>query len=447
LYSVPRHLFRGTLRHSFHSGARTVAVCLAASAVLAVAGCGNNYRPVVSAINPVGPATQPPVYATAVSDPGNGRNGLVTVVDVFGDTIIANVSIAPAPSYLATDPLGESYVLHSNSVLVESFDSAPGLNTGSNLVRQSSLSAGANPTQIYPSSGTSSPMFITEPGLSKVAVLTAGAPPTARQELPVPPNPVYTVGLAAAPRVYTLSQGATPGTSIGTATAVENGANNTISGSIPVGISPVFGIMTADTRRTFVLNGKGNGAGVGTVSVIDTTGNKIDTTVTVGANPIWADIAPAINELAVVNSGNGTTAGSLTVVNIALCSASTIAGNAQCDPNNPVDSADFGKILATIPVGVAPVQVAVLTDLSKAYVANSGDGTVTVIDLTTMVATKTIKVGGTLNWIAAVAGSPTGKVLVTAQDTQTLTIIRTDIDAIDATLSLQGNSRGMRVAQ
>jgi YVTN family beta-propeller protein len=445
LSSVPRNVFRRPV----HIGARAVVSSLGASALLFVAGCGNNYRPVVSAINPVGPATQPTVYATAISDPGIGSNGLplnglITVVDVFGDTIIANANVAPSPTYLATDPLGDSYVLHKNSVLVDSFSSAAGLMT--NLVHQSSLTANSNPSQVYPASGTSA-IFITEPGLSQVAVLTGGSPPTARQELPVPANPVYTVGLAAAPRVYTLSQGATPGTSIGTATAIENGANNTISASIPVGISPVYGIMTADTRRAFVLNQKGIGAGVGTVTAINTQGNNFDKTFTVGPNPLWADIAPAINELAVVNSGDGVTAGSLSVINIALCSAAAVTGNGTCDPNNPVDSANFGTTLATIPVGIAPVQVAVLTDLNKAYVANSGDGTVTVVDLNTLIATKVIKVGGALNWIGAVAGSPTGKVLVTAADTKVLTIIRTDTDSIDATLDLQGKAISLRIAQ
>lgn len=440
MYSVPRHVFRRTV----HSGAKVAAHCLGAVALFSVAGCGNNYRPVVSAINPVGPAAQPTVYATAISDPGNGLNGLITIVDVFGDTIIANASVAPAPTYLAVDPLGESYVLHNNSVLVESFTTAAGLMT--NTVRQSSLSAGAAPTQVNSGSGTAA-IYVTEPGLNKVAVLTGGAPPTARQELPVPANPVYTVGLAAAPRVYTLSQGATPGTSMGTATAIENGSNNTISASIPVGISPVYGIMTSDTRRTFILNQKGTGTGVGTVTVINTTGNNLDATFTVGANPVWADIAPAVNELAVLNTGNGTTPGSLSVINISLCNAATVTGNTQCDSNNPTDSVNFGQTLATVPVGIAPVQVAVLSDLSKAYVANSGDGTVTVVDLIRMVVTKTINVGGKLNWIGAVAGSPTGKVLVTASNTQTLTLIRTDTDAIDTTLSLQGNGVSLRIAQ
>jgi YVTN family beta-propeller protein len=432
LFSVPRPIFR------------VAALSLGAAATLALAGCGNNYRPVVSAINPVGPSSQPSVIATALSDPGNGGNGLITVIDVFGDTIIANAAVAPLPSYLAVDPLGQTYVLHSNSVLVDSFASAAGLMTST--IRQSSLSAGGNPNQVYPASG-SAPIFITEPGLSRVAVLTGGAPPTARQELPVPANPVYTVGLSTAPRVYTLSQGASPGTSIGTATAIENGTTNAISASIPVGVSPIYGVMTADARRAFIINTKGNGSGNGTVTVLNVQGNTVDTTIPVGLNPVWAVVSPAINELAVLNAGNGTTGGSLSIINIALCSQVALPSNTTCNANDPTDAANFGQVLSTVPVGVGPVQVAMLTDLSKAYIANAKDGTVTVVDMNTMVATKTIQVGGKLNWIGAVAGSPTGKVLVTASDTQVVTIIRTDTDVISTTLPLQGFGVSLRIAQ
>ena len=445
LFSVPRQAFRAA---ALGLGS--------AAAVFSLAGCGNNYRPVVSAINPVGPSSQPTVLATALSDPGGGKNGLITIVDVFGETTIANASVAPAPSYLAVDPQGDSYVLHSNSVLVDSFTAASGLMT--NAVRQSSLVAGAAPTQIDPASGAGA-IFITEPGLSRVAVLAGGAPPTARQDLPVPANPVYTVGLSSSPRVYTLSQGATPGTSFGTATAIENGSNNVISASIPVGISPTHGVMSADSRRAFVLNAKGNGGGTGTVSIINVLGNVLDRTVNVGINPVWADLAPAVNELAVLNAGDGVTPGSLSIINVALCSQVALAGNTACDLNDPTDGVNFGTVLATIPVGVGPVQVAVLQDLSKAYVANATAGTVTVIDMNSMVATKTIALPkqvdalgnptiiSTLNWIGAVAGTPTGKVLVTASNSESLYIIRTDTDELSATIPLQGLGVAVRIAQ
>ena len=434
---------------------RGAALCMGPLVALSLTGCGNNYRPVVSAINPVGPSAQPTVYATALSDPGSGQNGLVTVVDVFGDTIIATAAVAPVPTYLAVEPTGQSYVLHSNSVLIDSFTAAPGLLTST--VRQSSLSGpgcpplvtgqASIPTCSLNAGSGAGAVYIARPNAGVVSVLTGGAPPTARQDLPVPATPVYTVGLSTSPRVYALSQGSTPGTSIGFATAIENGTTNPISATIPVGISPIYGVITADSRRAFVINTKGNDGTTGTVSVLNVQGNVLDRTITVGQNPVWADLAPAVNELAVLNQGNGTSAGSLSVINVALCSQVALADNTACNSSNPTDSVDFGKTLATIPVGVGPVQVAVLQDRSKAYVANATEGTITVIDLTTMIATKTIKVGGTLNWIGAVAGSPTGKVLVTASDTQTLTIIRTDTDVITATLPLQGSGISVRIAQ
>ncbi|MEG9431761.1 YncE family protein [Terriglobus sp. ADX1] len=429
MFSVPRQVFRVS------------AAGLSAIAVLALAGCGNNYRPVVSAINPVGPSTQPQVYATAIADPGNGNNGLATVINVFGETVAATAAVAPNPLYFTVDSAGQAYVLHSGNSLIDSFSAAEGLMT--TTVKHSSLAQGVNPTQVTTNS-TAGPIFIVEPSVNKVAVMTAGTPPTIRQELPVTENPVYTIANANATRAYTLSQGATPGTSTGVATAIEAGtatANNSISAVIPVGISPVYGVMTPDARRAFVLN-----QGSGTVTVINTVGNNLDKTITVGSNPLWADVAPAINEIAVLNKGNGTSAGSLSIINVALCNQVALPGNAACDSNNPADSTNFGQVLATIPVGVNPVQVAILSDLSKAYVANA-DGTVTVVDMNTMVATKTITVGGTLNWIQAVAGNPTGKVLVTAADTQNLTMIRTDTDVVTATIPLQGKGIGIRVSQ
>ena len=61
--------------------------------LMAAAGCGNNYRPVITAINPVGPASQPTKYAVAISDPNLGDPngtlpGLVTFVDFSGDTVL-----------------------------------------------------------------------------------------------------------------------------------------------------------------------------------------------------------------------------------------------------------------------------------------------------------------------------------------------------------------------
>jgi hypothetical protein len=48
-------------------------------------------------------------------------------------------------------------------------------------------------------------------------------------------------------------------------------------------------------------------------------------------------------------------------------------------------------------------------------------------------------------WIAATTGTPTGKVYVTSLDSTNLSIIRTDIDAMDTIVPLQGKGVAVRV--
>ncbi len=436
--------------------APTTLAGVASLSFLFVSGCGNNYRPVVSAINPVGPSSQPEKYAVALADPGNGALGVATLIDFSGDTVVGTLNTAARPTYLLLDTSNEGYVLHSGTGLIEAFTASqltpanPTFITRN--VTQTTLPAGSVPTSGLAlaaiGTGGTGALYVVESGTTRVAALSAGSPPSIRQEFPVASNPTYVVGSPAAARVYVLSAGTTPGVTAGTATGVENTTSNAISSVIAIGRNPVYGVVNSDSRRAFVLNKSGDASSGsnGTISVINIQANTLDTTprIVVGPNPVWADVDQSVNELAVVNAGNGSSAGSLSIINIPLCSANTTTSNANCDVNNPVDANGFGTVLATIPVGVNPVQVAILQDQNKAYVAN-GDGTVTVIDMQRMVATKTITIGGNLNWIAATSGTPTGKVYVTASNTQVATAIRTDTDEVVASIPLQGFGLAVKV--
>jgi hypothetical protein len=199
--------------------------------------------------------------------------------------------------------------------------------------------------------------------------------------------------------------------------------------------------------------------------------------ITVGQSPLWADFAPARNEMVVANAGDGVHAGSVSIISIPLCSATAQPNNPNCDPNNPVDAVGFGTVLATIPVGINPRMVGVLQDTtnSRAYVVNGGNPnlpcaapsaaqplgncTVSVINLTTNTVTATIpipvnpitgatpNINGHPNYIAVTNGTPTGKVYVTSPESNFMTVIRTDIDAVDLTIPLQGNGISVRVTQ
>jgi YVTN family beta-propeller protein len=241
--------------------------------------------------------------------------------------------------------------------------------------------------------------------------------------------------------------------------------------------------MTGDAssaaKRAFILNQTD-----GTVTVINAQTNALDIVppgatnpIVVGTNPLWADTAPVRNEIVVANAGDGVNPGSVSIISVPLCSATAQPNNPNCDLNNPVDAAGFGTVLANVPVGVNPVMVGVLQDTtnSRAYVVNSGNPnlpcapptaalplgncTVSVINLASNTVTATIPVvtnpvgigtallNGHPNYIAVTSGTPTGKVYVTSPESNFMTVIRTDIDAVDLTIPLQGNGVSVRVTQ
>ena len=117
------------------------------------------------------------------------------------------------------------------------------------------------------------------------------------------------------------------------------------------------------------------------------------------------------------------------------------------------DASTFGTIHNVV-VGNGPTSVTILQDGSRAYVANSKDSTISVVNLSSYTVEKVIALP--LNpdlstphprMVASTYNYPTGKVYVTSQDSSNLVILRTDTDTIDATLQLQGNLINTRVSR
>jgi DNA-binding beta-propeller fold protein YncE len=449
-------------------------LAFAAAVILSVAGCGNTYRPVVAAINPVGPAAQPQKFAVVISSTGTTAKptpGLVTFVDFAGDTVLITANIGVDPYYLVLNSGGQTgFTLNSDHTLT-SFDIDTAL-LQSNIL-QTTLLPGANPISIFPQGAST---YVSDPGLNVISQFT-GQPLNLQQQLSINPafTPVYAVGIASAPRVYEISQRVAGG--LGQVSTIETTSNTIDPTPIPVGVNPVYGVMTGDAKRAFILN-----QGDGTVSVINAQTNQLDIVpaaatnpITVGTSPLWADFAPTRNEMVVANAGDGVNPGSLSIISIPLCSAAALPTNPNCDPNNPVDAIGFGTVLATVPVGVNPRMVGVLQDGTRAYVVNGGNpnlpcagpgvtGTTTgcsvsVINLTTNTVTATIPIvinppgtglpglNGHPNYIGVTTGTPTGKVYVVSPESNFMTVIRTDTDSVDTTIPLQGNGVSVRVTQ
>jgi DNA-binding beta-propeller fold protein YncE len=522
---------------------RMAAAAGLAACVGMVAGCGNAYRPVLATIGAIGPAGQPTKYAVAVSTPtppGSPcplagqptSNGLLTMVDFSGDTVLVTAQLGVNPYYFALSASGTTgYTLNCDKTL-NSFDVSTQLIASE--VLESTLPPGANPASIF-AAGQST--YLSDPGVGAVDQLSS-TPPALKQELPAPSgfSPIYVVGLASASRAYAISQANNGGP--GVVSAIETNGN-TISATIPVGRGPLYGVMSLDQHRAFILNQSDN-----TVSVINVQNNGLDTvsSIPVGIRPVWADLASGLDEMVVANegpvfpitgysisgnvatfttgpqsliagqsvtlsgfpqstflngqvvqvsatglasnafrvplthanitaasepaqgfTGNGTTPGSLTIINIPLCSITALPTNPNCNPLNPIDATSFGTVQATVPVGVNPVMVSVLSDYSRAYVANAGIAglpcaangiavagvstscTVSVVNLLSNTVTATIPVNGHPVYIATTNATPTGKVYVVCKDSQVMTVIETDTDSVDTTIPLQGFGVSVRM--
>jgi len=464
------------------TGRRRTAGSLASVAVLAIGfatlstlGCGNQYRPVVSAINPVGPAGQPTKFASAVSNPNSSGLGLLTVVDFSGDTILSTPQILTDPSYFALNAAGtQGFTINPEGSLNTFLLANPqGLLTSD--VVQTTLPVDSAPvsiTTVTPASALAS-IFVPLKATNSIAALNAGTA-ALFETIAVGDggtNPVYVVGASGTPRVYAISQDAPGGPGQIDALETITATQLSISKTIPVGVKPVYGVMTGDDRRAFIMN-----EGSGDVSVVNVPSNALDVTTplitmprisipgggTVAPNPVWADLAPTVVEMVVLNQGDGINPGTLSIVEIPLCSAIAQPTNPACNKDNPIDGVGFGQIVATATVGVNPVMVSVLQDGSRAYVANSGNattpGSISVVTLASGVVTATIPCGpdpgsasstpttaayGHPNSISATTGSPTGKVYVTSPDSRYMTVIYTDTDTVQAHINLQG--LGLRV--
>ena len=466
-------------------------------------GCGNQYLPVVTPINPTGPAGQPTAYVAVTSEPnynlldvpqGNpcvvpassdpkttsatpySDPGVATVINFSGDSISAQALIGNGPITMAMDPTGDlAYAPNCDGTISSFFPSTlqtKNVHT-STLLNYPTVPANAIPYNIL---AMTDAIFTVEKGHNAVAEMSNGQPPALVQEIPVAPSLINIVGVNDAPRIYAISQGNSNGgtqpawgacsdpssvTTDGEADGIDLAisgtskvitiANQSVSSRIPLGICPVYGVMSTNEQRAFILN-----RGSGTITVINAQQNAIDTTnngyltgngtinlcggtTPCNAGPVFAEIYNNGQELVTANYDNNT----ISVIDI----SQDIYGN---------DSSTFGKVLATIPVGEHPDDLTILQDGSRVYVADQGttstsggvttyndDGAVTIVNLKSFTVEKTIPLNSNPRMISSVYNYPIGKVFVAAPNSPFLTVIRTDTDIVDTQIEVQGDITGL----
>ncbi len=465
-----------------------IAAAVAVSAL--IGGCGNNYRPVVTPVTTNGPAAQPTSYAVVISTTGPSTDGVVTIIDYSGDAIMTEATIGPGPTAFTLDEIGGTgYTLNSDGTL-SSFAITTSLQTKNVLF--STLPPTARPVNLMP---PSSGLWVTDLNGNVVDQFT-GSPEAFQRAIPVTgtvtnPNslPMFIAGsptTSSGQREYVISQdilstapmtcNLSPRTvsTDGAATPIET-SSNTADPAIPVGKCPVYAVSSTDQQRLYVLN-----RGDDTLSVINIRNNTLDTGCpppagctnqngqtyfthpvlplsitavtatgvtppngTAGmraiAGPIYAEYNAATQQLVIANYDGGT----ISVIDVSLDEY----GN---------DSATFGTTY-TIPVGNTatpnPAAVTVLHDGSKAYTANqnddsgTGNGTVTVVNLSTHTVEKTLTVEGHPRTVAGTQNSEYSKIYVASPDSPYITIIEsspTVTDLIDTTVLVEGTPVDLR---
>jgi DNA-binding beta-propeller fold protein YncE len=455
--------------------------------VALIAGCGDNYRPVVTPIATSGPPAQPTSYLVAVSTTGASTPGVVTIIDYSGDSILTEAPIGPGPKVFTVDAVGATgYTVNSDGSL-------------SNFAITTSLQAKNVSESTLPS--TAQPVNLTTPTTGLLATdlngdvvdVFSGSPQAFKLAIPVATSgspatmPVLVVGSQSSggQREYVLSQDVPDTTPLacnlspttaptGVATPIET-SSATTDPAIPVGKCPVYGVQTPSQQRLFVMN-----RGDDTISVINSRNNTPDACtpfqnqsgqwvtchpaiqLPAGSGPIYAEYSSTTQQLVVANYDGGT----ISVVNVPLDeygNDSNTYANPTCTVGGVTSYANCGAItggfgmVTTINVGNTatpnPASVTVLADGSKAYTANqnddsgTGNGTVTVVNLSTYTVEKTITVVGHPRTVVNTQNSEYSKIYVASPDSPFITIIEsspTVTDLVDTTVLVEGTIVDLR---
>ncbi len=243
-----------------------------------VAGCGNGYRPVITPINPTGPAPQPNSLVAVVSSTGPTTPGVATIIDYSGDTIVAQATIGPGPHCFFRGRDRFQRLHRQQRRNHHQFSVQPQLQDKN--VQYTTLPTTAKIVNLFSPSG----------GLwaadldGNVADVLSGFPATFKLAIPVAPTPIQIARsqhrrgarLRHQPEHHRVSTGVACNvsprtvTAVGVADAVEQ-TNDTVSAQHSPGPVPGLRHRDHDGQRLFVLN-----RGDDTITVINSADNKLD---------------------------------------------------------------------------------------------------------------------------------------------------------------------------
>ncbi|MGD0931252.1 MAG: YncE family protein [Candidatus Korobacteraceae bacterium] len=374
---------------------------LATFLLLFLPACGNQYRPVANPI--VSPGGQPASthFAWVVNFNPTGQ-GSTTEIDVSGDSNLAvnSMGVGSVAEAFPANSLALFVANSGNDSVSEYLPTLAGAVTTINLLPGShpvALGSAQNTAMYVINSGANS-ACPNSGSISIISVATLAVTNTTCVGL----NPVALVQSPTTGFIYVVNQG-------DSSVTVFNPAGPSVTGTITtangLGQNPVSVTVSADGSWIFVVT-QGDGVHPGTLDIISSSSTSIAGTASLGVQPTFSLVDSNSDRLYVANTGDNT---------VSVFDAASVA-----PPGPPAI-----PLLATVPVGTAPIGIAALPNGSMFYVANSGSDNVTVVSGNSFspLATVALPTGANPVWIAS---EPTSsKIYVADKGTSETTIIQT----------------------
>ena len=366
-------------------------------------GCGGQYRPVANPILSNGgqPQMQHSVSVVSYNPLGNGAT---TTIDVSGDTNLQVLSMGTGSVFQAFQGgvQGAIFVANRDGDSVSQYSLIGTVN-----VVNVSLFPGSRPVTLASTVATA--MYVVNSGTNSVCpntgsltvISTASLVATGTVCVGVNPGPIVQLPATSTTvnnKVYVANRGDNTISVYDPTTAT---VIKTITSANGLNLNPIAMVASSDAAYVFVVT-QGNGTAPGTVDIINTSNDTIGGSVAVGVGSTSISLDTFLNRLYVANTGGnsvtildatsvtlgvnppirilGTTpVGSAPVSVAALPNGlSFYVANSGSNDVTVVSSSSFG-VVGTVPVGQSPVWVASEPSSTKIYVANSGGGTISII--------------------------------------------------------------------
>jgi YVTN family beta-propeller protein len=375
-----------------------VFITLSVAILIFELGCGGQYRPVANPIVSHGGQPQN-LYTAWVVNFNPLGSGSSTRIDVSGDTNVGVLATGTGSIYESFQGAvkGAIFIANRDGDSVSQFSLI-----GTTLVLNIALYPGSRPVAL--ASTVSTDMYVINSGTTSVCPHSGSLSDIGTGSLVVTNtvcvgvNPVAVTELPSGGKVYVANQGSNtisvydPTTKVITTTITQaNGLN----------LNPIALISSTDGAYVFVVT-QGNGTNPGTVDIINTANDTIGGSVQVGLGPTSITLDTYLNRLYVANTA-GNTVTTLDATSVALgvnppirtlgttpvgSSPVSVAAlpnglnfyvaNSGSNDVSVVSSSSFG-VVATVPVGNNPVFIATEPSSTKVYTANSGSGTISII--------------------------------------------------------------------